>query len=115
MMEDADLVRAAAGGYRKAFGRLYHRFAGAVHGTLLARLPPQDADDEVQEVFLQAMKRLGDLREPGAFAGWICALARRRAAHHHPRSWPVEPLTEAVPSRGANPSLRAEVKEVLAA
>ena len=82
MMEDADLVRAAAAGDREAFGALYHRFARAVHGTLLARLSPQDADDEVQEVFLHAMKRLGDLREPGAFAGWICAIARRRAIDH---------------------------------
>jgi RNA polymerase sigma-70 factor, ECF subfamily len=115
MMEDADLVRAAAAGDREAFGALYHRFARAVHGTLLARLPPQDADDEVQEVFLQAMKRLGDLREPGAFAGWICAIARRRAVDHYRRPWPVEPLSEGVPSPGANPSLRAEVTEVLAA
>jgi RNA polymerase sigma-70 factor (ECF subfamily) len=61
------------------------------------------------------MKRIGDLREPGAFAGWICAIARRRAVDHYRRLLPSEPLAEAVPSFGPNPSLRAQVTEVLAA
>ena len=114
MTDDADLVRAAADGDRDAFGLLYRRFARAVHGTLLVRLPPADADDEVQEVFLHAMSRLGDIRDPGTFGGWICAIARRRAMTHYRKLVEVDSLPEDV-AANTNPTLRAEVGEVLAA
>jgi RNA polymerase sigma-70 factor (ECF subfamily) len=72
-------VLAARSGDRAAFGALYERFAGYVHAVLLARLPPHDAPDLVQDVFLQAFQRLPGLREPGAFAGWLATIARNRA------------------------------------
>lgn len=114
MTDDATLVRAAVEGDREAFGTLYQRFARAVHGTLLARLPPSDADDVVQEVFLHAMKRLSEIREPSAFGGWICAIARRRAVDYYRRRVLHEELSEETAST-ANPSLRAQAAEVLAA
>lgn len=114
MTDDAELVRRAVGGDRDAFGSLYSRFARAVHGTLLARLPAADADDVVQEVFLHAMKRLGDLRDPASFGGWICAIARRRAIDHLRRR-PLEDELPPEPASSANTSHRAEAAEVLAA
>jgi RNA polymerase sigma-70 factor (ECF subfamily) len=114
MADEADLVRAAVAGDREAFGMLYRRFARAVHGTLLARLPPADAEDAVQEVFLHAMKHLSELREAGAFGGWICAIARRRAIDHYRRLVEHAELPDEAASN-ANPSLRAEVSEALAA
>ncbi len=114
MTDDATLVRSAIEGDREAFGTLYLRFARAVHGTLLARLSPSDADDVVQEVFLHAMKRLGEIREPAAFGGWICAIARRRAVDHYRSRVVHEELSEETIST-SNPSLRAQAAEVLAA
>ncbi len=76
-------MAAARGGDRDAYGELYQRFSRAVHGVLVTRVPPQDADDLVQDVFIHAWPRLGDLREPAAFGGWICTIARRRARDHH--------------------------------
>src|ERR1017187_10579930 len=55
--EDDVLVRAAAEGDRGAFGELYLRYARMVHGILLARVPPGDAEDLVQEGFLSAIDR----------------------------------------------------------
>ena len=75
-------MRAAARGDREALGELYRRFARAVHGVLLARLAREDAEDLVQDVFMHAFAQLGELREPAAFGGWICAIARRRATDH---------------------------------
>jgi RNA polymerase sigma-70 factor, ECF subfamily len=75
----ADLVRASQAGNREAFGALYERFAGYVHAILIVRLPPQDAPDLVQDIFLSAFERLRSLREPAAFAGWIATIARNRA------------------------------------
>ncbi len=114
MTDDAALVRAAALGDREAFGNLYRRFARAVHGTLLSRLPPADADDAVQEVFLHAMSRLSDLRDPNAFGGWICAIARRRAADYYRRLIEHEELPEDAVAI-SNTSVRAQVNEVLSA
>jgi len=65
--EDEALVCAARGGDRSAFGLLYQRHARMVHGILLCRVPPQEADDLVQEVFLLALSHLHSLRDVSRF------------------------------------------------
>lgn len=77
--EDDGLIRRAANGDRSAFGELYVRYARMVHAILLARVPPGEAEDLVQEVFLSAMDKLHGLRTVAAFRGWLSAIARRRA------------------------------------
>jgi RNA polymerase sigma-70 factor (ECF subfamily) len=89
---DDGLVRAAAEGDRPAFGELYVRYARMVHGILLARVPPGDAEDLVQEVFLSAMKQLRGLRTAAAFRGWLGAIARNRAMDHYRRARETAPL-----------------------
>lgn len=76
---DADLVLAARGGDRGAFGELYERYARMVHGILLAKLPAGEVDDLVQDVFLRAMPRLAHLRDVSRFGPWIAAIARNHA------------------------------------
>jgi RNA polymerase sigma-70 factor (ECF subfamily) len=80
--DDEGLVHRAAGGDRAAFGELYLRYARMVHAILLARVPPADAEDLVQDVFIAAINRLGELRTAAAFRGWLGAIARRRAIDH---------------------------------
>jgi RNA polymerase sigma factor (sigma-70 family) len=91
---DAHIVEAARDGDRSAFARLYERYAPMVHGLLLARVSPDDAEDLVQDVFVRALRKLPRLREPEAFGGWLAAIARRRAADHHRRA----PRTNALPA-----------------
>jgi RNA polymerase sigma-70 factor (ECF subfamily) len=81
--EEEAWVRAAAQGDAVAFARLYDHFAPMVHGVLLARIPRQDVEDLMQDVFVTAMARLSDLREPSAFGGWLAAIARNKAADHY--------------------------------
>jgi RNA polymerase sigma-70 factor, ECF subfamily len=76
---EAALVRAAQDGDRAAFGALYQQFGRLVHGVLLAHVPYHDAEDLMQDVFIKALEQLGALREPGAFPGWLVAIARRTA------------------------------------
>jgi len=76
---DEDLVLAAQSGDRVAFGHLYERFAGMVHGILLSRVPPAAVEDLVQDVFVRAMPRVSSLREASHFGGWLAAIARNRA------------------------------------
>jgi RNA polymerase sigma-70 factor (ECF subfamily) len=94
--EDA-LIRAAVAGDRAAFGEIYVRYARMVHGILLARVPPSDAEDLVQDVFLAAMRQLRGLRTAAAFRGWLGAIARNRAIDFHRSSRARVPLDEAAP------------------
>ncbi len=80
---DDELVRRATYGDRGAFGELYTRYARMVHAILIARVPPAEAEDLVQEVFMQAMRKLPLLRAPGAFRGWLGSIARNRAMDYH--------------------------------
>ncbi|MBI1873609.1 MAG: sigma-70 family RNA polymerase sigma factor [Acidobacteria bacterium] len=80
---DLPLVEAATSGDREAFGHLYDLYGRMVHGVLLSRVPREEVDDLVQDVFIQAMERLNTLREPGAFGGWLAAIARNRATDYY--------------------------------
>lgn len=75
--DDTLLVEAAREGNRAAFGQLYDRYARLVHGILLARVSPREADDLVQEVFLRALNRLHTLRQPAVFGEWLATIDRR--------------------------------------
>ena len=57
---DDDLARRARAGDRSAFSGLYDRFAPTVHGVLLSLGPVQEARDLVQEVFLLALRSIGE-------------------------------------------------------
>src|SRR5262245_24016060 len=94
--EEDGLIQAAAAGDRSAFGELYVRYARMVHAILLARVPPGDAEDLVQDVFLSAMRQLRGLRTAAAFRGWLGAIARNRAIDYFRGAKRNEPLDEAV-------------------
>jgi len=81
--EEDRLVRAAGLGDRTAFGELYVRYARMVHGILLARVSPSDAEDLMHDVFMSALQQLRELRTAGAFRGWLATIARNRAVDHH--------------------------------
>jgi RNA polymerase sigma-70 factor (ECF subfamily) len=76
------LIRAAQRGDRAAFGRLYEQYEPLIHGILIARVPYDDAEDLMQDVFVKAMQQLTALREPGALCSWLMTMARRVAADH---------------------------------
>src|SRR5437899_3208607 len=97
---DADLVRAAQTGDVVSFEQLYARYAPVVHSILLGRLPPADADDVTQNVFITALTKLRSLREPAAFAGWIARTARNAAEDHRRRLIDSVEIDAAFATRG---------------
>jgi len=109
---EAELVAAARAGDRAAYGRLYDRFAPMVYGLLLARVPRSDVDDLVQDVFLQAMRRLSSLRSAEAFGGWLATIARNRARDHWRRGEETVELPDDV---AGTPHPEAAALAVLAA
>jgi RNA polymerase sigma-70 factor (ECF subfamily) len=102
-MQQATLVRAARRGDRVAFGALYEEYGRLVHGVLLAYVPYHDAEDLMQDVFVKAMERLGELREPGAFRSWLLAIARHTATDHQRGKKPAEEPGPALAAKGARP------------
>lgn len=105
-------VDAARAGDRAAYARLHARWHPVVHGLLIARLPAQDAEDLVQEVFVTAWLRLPELADPSAFPGWICAIARNRAADHGRARRPVLRLVEEPSASDPDP---VALRDILAA
>jgi RNA polymerase sigma-70 factor (ECF subfamily) len=84
--EVASLVRRAQAGDRTAFGRLVEQFERTVHAIGLRRLGnPSDAAELTQEVFLHVMRRIGQLREPERFAGWLRQVTVRMAINRATR------------------------------
>jgi RNA polymerase sigma-70 factor (ECF subfamily) len=81
-----------------------------VHGILLARVPRIDVEDLLQDVFLTVYRRLGTLREPAAFAGWLAMIARNRATDHIRSVAKTEELPDDLPAD--NPS-EAEANAIL--
>jgi len=111
--EDAVLVRQAGAGDEVAFARLYDRYGRMVHGLLLARVGRNDVDDLVQDVFLAAWRRLGALRDPAAFGGWLATIARNRATDFQRRHQGCEELPDHLAAPEAA-SARLEARAVLA-
>ena len=116
--EEDSLVSAARDGDRVAFGRLYDRYARMVHGILLARVPPREVDDLVQEVFLLALRRLHGLRDVSRFGAWLGTITRNRANDYFRKAIPNEKVTEPVDenhaeSRAANRAAEQEAAMVL--
>jgi len=93
---DGDLVRLARDGDPAAFRLLIERhlpMARARAGRLCQQ--PDDADDAVQDAFLQAFIALDRLRDPDRFAGWlggivanVCRAQRRRPPLTLLGDWP---------------------------
>jgi RNA polymerase sigma-70 factor (ECF subfamily) len=86
--QDEATVKAAQSGDRNAFGQLYARYARMVHGILLSRVPFPLVEDMVQDVFVQALPRLGTLRDASRFGGWLASIARNRASDFHRKARP---------------------------
>ena len=84
--EVALLVRRAQAGDRAAFGHLVEQFERTVHAICLRRLGnSSEAIELTQEVFLHVMRRIGQLREPERFAGWLRQVTVRMAINRATR------------------------------
>lgn len=112
-------VEAAMAGDRLAFERLYKSHARAVHGLLLSMLPPEDARDGVQEVFLAALRSIATVSEPARFGAWLASIARNAARDVLRRRRPEQGMGEQaseLPARERAPAVdaRDEAARILA-
>lgn len=111
--EETSLVRQSRDGDRSAFGRLYTRYQRMVHAIVLSRVPPNEAEDLVQDVFVAAMRQLHALRDERAFGGWLASIARNSALGWRRRSVEAVELEET--STAATQEDDEEARRALAA
>ena len=93
----AALVVAAQSGDRAAFGELFERFEQHVFAIALRRIGNYtEAQELCQDVFIQAMEKIGQLRQPECFGGWLRQITHRMAINRMVRrgpDLPTEPET----------------------
>jgi len=78
---DAALVRQTLSGVQTSFEHLVERHACTARALALAHVRTySDAEDVVQEAFVEAYRCLDTLQQPARFGAWLAALVRHRAA-----------------------------------
>ncbi len=97
-------------GDQSAFDEFYKRLSPLVHGIVLARVPRDEVDDIVQDVFISAYNNLPKLRDRNAVSPWIAQIARNRTVEFYRRNKPTEELSENLSHRK---SRKNEAKEIL--
>ncbi|HTK74162.1 MAG TPA: sigma factor, partial [Gemmataceae bacterium] len=76
----AALVRRSQQKDPSAFTELIRRYERAALSIAYASLGDADrAGDVVQDAFVRAWERLGDLNEPARFGAWFCGIVRNLA------------------------------------
>lgn len=76
----AQMVRAAQEGDRQAQCALYERYYQSALAFAFRQIGDRyEAEELVQDVFIHAFDRIGQLRVPEAFGGWLRQILRRMA------------------------------------
>lgn len=122
MDEEADLVRKAREGDRRAFDRLVEIHLPQVWATVWRVLRHrEDTEDVVQDVFVTAHRALSGFRGESKLATWLHRIAVTRALNHLERaeeklrraSDPIEPLAANGPRAIGTPLAALEAKELM--
>lgn len=76
MKTENELILALLAGDEKAYHEFYNRFADRVYNTALSVLQhQQEAEDIVQEVFIEAYKSLGNFKQQATLKTWLYTIA----------------------------------------
>jgi RNA polymerase sigma-70 factor (ECF subfamily) len=119
-VHEADLVRRCQAGDRTAYEALVREYARLVWASVYGLVRDRAwTEDVVQETFLRGWEALKELKEPGAFRGWLLTIARRLAWRRAELSGRDDVVPE-VPERPASADphdpeeAREKVQEALA-
>ena len=95
-MDDADAIKRCQQGDREVFRHLVERYQKrAVAQAMVILLNRDDADDAVQEAFIDAFKAIGTFDTSRTFYQWFYVLLRNRCYKLTGRRRPTESLDEA--------------------
>ena len=87
--DDVQLIRKTLLGDDSAFAALVEKYQKRVHALVWRKIGDfHHAEEITQDTFLQAYKKLGTLRDPKSFAGWLYVIANRLSINWIQRSKP---------------------------
>jgi RNA polymerase sigma-70 factor (ECF subfamily) len=112
---DADAVRAALSGDASGYAALYRRHAPSVRRAAHRVVIASAEEDVVQEAFLRAFERLGELRDADRFKPWVQRIADNVAMDWHrdrARVTPREAPDEQVVDESLGPDSLAELADL---
>jgi RNA polymerase sigma factor (sigma-70 family) len=96
MQTNDELIRAVLGGDQAAFAELVRRYERAAWATAWKVLRDYHAaQDATQDAFVEAYRRLGQLRSPDHFGVWLLRITRREALRAARRRGQARPLDSA--------------------
>ena len=82
-LDDASLVIDSREGDRQAFGKIVTRYQRLLCSLAYSSLGSlSESEDVAQESFVEAWKKLGNLREPEKLKSWLCGILRFKISHH---------------------------------
>jgi RNA polymerase sigma-70 factor, ECF subfamily len=82
--ERADRVAASASPEVRSFESIFQEYFDFVWAATRRRgVPPEAADDLVQEIFIVIHAKLHTLRQPQSLRSWIYGIVRRTVSDHH--------------------------------
>ena len=117
---DADLARASAAGDRRAFAKIYDRYADRLHDFCAGMLGDRDAAaDCVQDAFCIVATRMPQLRDPDKLRPWLYSIARNEALRRirdRRREMPSDDLPETMSGDPSPETLaaRTELADLIA-
>jgi RNA polymerase sigma-70 factor (ECF subfamily) len=117
--DDGQLIEQTLAGVTAAFGQLVRKYQDRLYNTIVHVVGnAEDAQDVVQDAFVQAFLKLESFQQSSAFYTWLYRIAFNVAATHGRRKRPVasvEQIREATAEepidRQVNPTERLERDE----
>lgn len=117
-LTDEQLIAAALAGEREVFGELVERYWNMVFALALSRIcNVAEAEDIAQESFVKAYSKLGTLKKPRLFAGWLSKITLQQCTDSVRRNirqkaalgvkMACSDALDGIPSYSGNPGLTA--------
>ena len=98
LQDDVQLIRRTLSGDESAFGTLVQRHQKSVHALIWRKIGDfHHAEELTQDTFLQAYKKLGTLKDPNHFSGWLYVIANRLSINWLQRRKPTMQSLEDMP------------------
>ncbi len=111
-VEEAALVREAAGGSARAFEALVNQHSRRVFNFLNQMTRHrQDAEDLTQRTFIKAFHNLGRFDPQRPLINWLLTIARRTALNHFRDTKRWEEIPEASEAPGYSPAKQTEIQD----
>jgi RNA polymerase sigma-70 factor, ECF subfamily len=84
---DEQLAGLAQQGDREAFFTLYNRYLNKVYNRVRSKVPPEEVDDVVQDIFIAVMRSLEHFEQRSRFNTWLYTIVNRQIADFYRRRY----------------------------